>query len=80
MTDSPLAQLDDRLRARRESFDRIPVVDISGLIDGTDKERVAREINAEGHEPGSALALTDKERTSPEIHVRQPQSYRFAKA
>ena len=46
MTDSPLAQLDDRLRAKRESFDRIPVVDISGLIDGTAKERVAREINA----------------------------------
>ena len=33
MTDSPLAQLDDRLRAKRESFDRIPVIDISGLIE-----------------------------------------------
>mgnify|MGYP000538385787 CR=1 FL=1 len=41
-----IARLDDRLRARRESFDRIPVVDISGLIDGTARERVAREINA----------------------------------
>ncbi|MBV7378884.1 isopenicillin N synthase family dioxygenase [Maritimibacter dapengensis] len=39
------AQLDDRLRAHRVSFDRIPVVDIATLLDGTDKSSVARDIN-----------------------------------
>jgi isopenicillin N synthase-like dioxygenase len=38
-------QLDDRLRARREDFDKIPVVDIARLLDGTDKRAVASEIH-----------------------------------
>lgn len=36
--------LDDRLHAIREPFDRIPVVDIGPLLDGSDKAGVAREI------------------------------------
>ncbi|MEM1360910.1 MAG: 2-oxoglutarate and iron-dependent oxygenase domain-containing protein [Pseudomonadota bacterium] len=44
MTDNPLAMLDDALRARRVSFDRIPVVDLAPLIDGSDPATVAREI------------------------------------
>lgn len=44
MTDDLVAQLDDKLRARRESFDRIPVIDIAPLLDGSDKQKVAREI------------------------------------
>jgi len=39
-----IARLDDRLRARRESFDRIPVVDHAPLLDGSDPDQVAREI------------------------------------
>jgi isopenicillin N synthase-like dioxygenase len=39
------AQLDDRLRAMREPFDRIPVVDLAPLLDGSDKAGVARAIN-----------------------------------
>ena len=38
------ARLDDRLRAKRERFDRIPVVDLAPLIDGSDPQGVAREI------------------------------------
>lgn len=37
-------QLDDKLRAKRESFDKIPVIDIAPLLDGSDKLKVAREI------------------------------------
>ncbi|MEL7104939.1 MAG: 2-oxoglutarate and iron-dependent oxygenase domain-containing protein [Pseudomonadota bacterium] len=37
--------LPDRLLAKRESFDRIPVVDLAGLLDGTDKQGVARAIH-----------------------------------
>lgn len=44
MTDQ-IAQLDDRLRARRENFDRIPVVDVAPLLDGSDKHAVAKQIN-----------------------------------
>lgn len=44
MTKDLIARLDDKLRARRESFDRIPVVDIAPLLDGTDKQGVARQI------------------------------------
>ena len=44
MTQSDLAVLDDVLRARRERFDRIPVVDLAPCLDGSDKARVAREI------------------------------------
>lgn len=43
MTDQ-IARLDDRLRARRESFDRIPVVDLAPLRDGSDPGKVARDI------------------------------------
>jgi isopenicillin N synthase-like dioxygenase len=35
---------DDSLRARRESFDRIPVLNIAPLLDGSDVVRVARDI------------------------------------
>lgn len=42
MSEHPLA---DKLRAKRESFDRIPVIDLAGLLDGTDKRGVARAIN-----------------------------------
>ncbi|NEY92199.1 isopenicillin N synthase family dioxygenase [Tabrizicola oligotrophica] len=44
MTQDLVARLDDRLRARRESFDRIPVVDVAPLLDGSDKLGVARQI------------------------------------
>ncbi|WP_394889980.1 isopenicillin N synthase family dioxygenase [Mesorhizobium sp. AaZ16] len=39
-----VARLDDKLRAKRESFDKIPMVDIAPLLDGSDKQRVAKEI------------------------------------
>jgi len=39
-----VTRLDDKLRARRENFDRIPVIDVGPLLDGSDKHRVAREI------------------------------------
>ncbi|MEM6694728.1 MAG: 2-oxoglutarate and iron-dependent oxygenase domain-containing protein [Pseudomonadota bacterium] len=44
MNQAALAQLDDSLRAQRASFDKIPVVDIAPLIDGSDPVRVAKEI------------------------------------
>ncbi|SLN68941.1 2-oxoglutarate-dependent ethylene/succinate-forming enzyme [Roseovarius albus] len=44
MTQSALAQLDDSLRATRQSFDSIPVVDVAPLLDGSDKMKVAKEI------------------------------------
>lgn len=44
MTQSPLALLDDTLRATRVSFDQIPVIDVAPLLDGSDKQKVAREI------------------------------------
>lgn len=37
-------QLDDRLHARRESFDRIPVIDIGPLRGDGDRQKTAREI------------------------------------
>ncbi|MER9451606.1 2-oxoglutarate and iron-dependent oxygenase domain-containing protein [Mesorhizobium sp. M0254] len=39
-----VAKLDDKLRAKRESFDKLPVVDIAPLLDGSNKQRVAKEI------------------------------------
>ncbi|WP_350332880.1 isopenicillin N synthase family dioxygenase [Coralliovum pocilloporae] len=42
MSDALIAQLDDKLRAKRESFDRIPVVDLAPLLDGSDKMAVAK--------------------------------------
>ncbi|MEM1163790.1 MAG: 2-oxoglutarate and iron-dependent oxygenase domain-containing protein [Pseudomonadota bacterium] len=44
MTDNPLALLDDTLRARRVSFDRIPIIDLAPLVDGSNPTAVAREI------------------------------------
>ncbi|WP_343559381.1 isopenicillin N synthase family dioxygenase [Kiloniella sp. b19] len=45
MTQSPLSMLDDSLRATRQNFDSIPVIDIAPLIDGSDPDKVAGEIN-----------------------------------
>ncbi|MER8823995.1 isopenicillin N synthase family oxygenase [Mesorhizobium sp. M0991] len=39
-----VAILDDKLHAKRESFDKLPLVDIAPLLDGTNKQRVAKEI------------------------------------
>ncbi|RWL41918.1 MAG: isopenicillin N synthase family oxygenase [Mesorhizobium sp.] len=44
MSKGLVARLDDKLRAKRESFDKIPVVDIGPLLNGTNKQVVAREI------------------------------------
>lgn len=44
MSQDLIARLDDRLRDRRESFDRIPVIDLAPLLDGSDKMAVARAI------------------------------------
>ena len=46
MSDAPQFLLDDALRARRDSFDRIPVIDLAGLRDSSAAEDVAREIRA----------------------------------
>lgn len=43
MTQTPI--LDDALHATRQSFDKIPVVDLAPLIDGSDPQKVARDIN-----------------------------------
>ncbi|MEM7215434.1 MAG: 2-oxoglutarate and iron-dependent oxygenase domain-containing protein [Pseudomonadota bacterium] len=45
MPQAALTQLDDALRAQRSSFDKIPVVDVAPLIDGSDPTRVAKDIN-----------------------------------
>lgn len=39
-----IAQLDDALRAERQPFDRIPVVDIASLVNGTDANTTARDM------------------------------------
>ncbi len=44
MTQSDIAILDDALHAERPSFDRIPVVDIAPLLDGSDPQKVAADI------------------------------------
>ncbi len=44
LPDSALTQLADSLRATRQSFDAIPVVDIGPLLDGRDPFGVAKEI------------------------------------
>ncbi len=44
MSKDLVARLDDKLRAKRESFDRIPVVDVAPLLDGSGKHEVARQI------------------------------------
>ncbi len=45
MLNPEMPLLDDALRARRQSFDKIPVVDLAPLLDGSDPHRVAKEIN-----------------------------------
>ncbi|WP_192258544.1 isopenicillin N synthase family dioxygenase [Mesorhizobium caraganae] len=44
MMESNLAQLDESLRAKRQSFDKVPLVDLAPLVDGSDAGRVAKEI------------------------------------
>ncbi|WP_373415012.1 isopenicillin N synthase family dioxygenase [Ensifer aridi] len=44
MTNSDLVHLDDRLRAQRQSFDKIPIIDIGPLLDNTGALSVAKEI------------------------------------
>lgn len=44
MSTDLVAKLDDKLRAKRESFDRLPVIDIAPLLDGSGKLAVAKEI------------------------------------
>jgi isopenicillin N synthase-like dioxygenase len=39
------ALIDDRLKAHRQDFDRIPVVDIAGLRDGSDRNTPATDIH-----------------------------------
>ncbi|RUW51099.1 isopenicillin N synthase family oxygenase [Mesorhizobium sp. M1A.F.Ca.ET.072.01.1.1] len=39
-----IAQLDDRLRAKRQSFDKVPLVDLAPLLEGSDPGRVAKGI------------------------------------
>lgn len=43
MAQDLVAQLDDKLRAKHEPFDNLPVVDIAPLLDGSDKQKVAKE-------------------------------------
>ncbi|MER8587036.1 isopenicillin N synthase family oxygenase [Mesorhizobium sp. M1338] len=44
MSKEIMANMDDKLRAKRESFDKIPLVDIAPLLDGSNGYRVAKEI------------------------------------
>lgn len=44
MSKNLIARLDDKLRDTRENFDRIPVIDVAPLLDGTDQMGVARQI------------------------------------
>lgn len=44
MSNDLVARLDDKLRAKRERFDKIPVVDIAPLLNGSNKPAVAKEI------------------------------------
>jgi isopenicillin N synthase-like dioxygenase len=44
MTQPQKPLLDDALHATRQSFDKIPVVDLAPLIDGSDPQKVAGEI------------------------------------
>ncbi|MER9756234.1 isopenicillin N synthase family oxygenase [Mesorhizobium sp. M0166] len=43
MTKSKL-QLDDRLRSHRQPFDKLPIIDVGPLLDGSDARSVAKEI------------------------------------
>lgn len=44
MSKELIAGLDDKLRDTRENFDAIPVIDVAPLLDGSDKQGVARQI------------------------------------
>ncbi|TCN19775.1 isopenicillin N synthase family dioxygenase [Sinorhizobium americanum] len=44
MTKSDLVDLDDRLRAQRQTFDKIPIVDVGPLLDNSGALAVAKEI------------------------------------
>ncbi|RWE25123.1 MULTISPECIES: isopenicillin N synthase family oxygenase [unclassified Mesorhizobium] len=44
MAKSNVAQLDDRLRAQRQSFDKVPLVNLAPLLDGSDPGQVAKQI------------------------------------
>lgn len=45
MPHDQIPQLDDALHAKRQSFDKIPVVDLAPLLDGSDPDKVAGQIN-----------------------------------
>lgn len=45
MSNDLVLRLDDKLRAKRESFDKIPVIDLAPLLDGSNKRVVAKEIH-----------------------------------
>lgn len=44
MTHSDIVLLNDSLRAERQSFDELPVVDLAPLLDGSDPRKVAQDI------------------------------------
>ncbi|MER9776555.1 2-oxoglutarate and iron-dependent oxygenase domain-containing protein [Mesorhizobium sp. M0220] len=44
MTELKFAHLDEKLRAKRRSFDRVPLVDLGPLVEGSDARSVAKEI------------------------------------
>lgn len=44
MSKDLIARLDDKLRDTRENFDSIPVIDVAPLLDGSDKQGVAKQI------------------------------------
>lgn len=44
MSTEYLAMLDDALHAKRENFDSIPIIDLAPHLDGSDKQKVAKDI------------------------------------
>ncbi|RWQ45736.1 2-oxoglutarate and iron-dependent oxygenase domain-containing protein [Mesorhizobium sp.] len=44
MSKDLVIRLDDKLRAKRETFDKIPIIDVAPLLDGSNKHGVAKEI------------------------------------
>lgn len=44
LTQSTITLLNDTLRAERQSFDELPVVDLAPLLDGSDPQKVAGDI------------------------------------
>ena len=47
LTQSTITVLNDTLRAERQSFDELPVVDLAPLLDGSDRRRL----------PGTSVGL-----------------------